>query len=140
MSEKSVQLAYKIRRHALEMTNRGGTSHIGSIFSMADFVAVLYADVLRGEGESLNVQEEELIKHCAMALRKIASDKGVPAKGGAGLVIGIIAGVLAVLLLLGGVFTTLLWKRVESPAMRDDAMDGGYSNSLTNAAEAVSLS
>ena len=47
MSEKSVQLAYKIRRHALEMTNRGGTSHIGSIFSMADFVAVLYADVLR---------------------------------------------------------------------------------------------
>ena len=47
MSEKSVQLAYKIRRHALEMTNRGGTSHIGSIFSMVDFVAVLYADVLR---------------------------------------------------------------------------------------------
>ena len=46
MSEKSVQLAYKIRRHALEMTNRGGTSHIGSILSMADFVAVLYADVL----------------------------------------------------------------------------------------------
>ena len=47
MSEKSVQLAYKIRRHALEMTNRGGTSHIGSIFSTVDFVAVLYADVLR---------------------------------------------------------------------------------------------
>lgn len=46
MSEKSVQLAYKIRRHALEMTSRGGTSHIGSIFSMADFVAVLYADIL----------------------------------------------------------------------------------------------
>ena len=46
MSDKSVQLAYKIRRHALEMTNRGGTSHIGSIFSMADIVAVLYADVL----------------------------------------------------------------------------------------------
>ena len=47
MSEKSVRLAYQIRRHALEMTNRGGTSHIGSIFSTADFVAVLYADVLR---------------------------------------------------------------------------------------------
>jgi len=46
MSDKSVQLAYKIRRHALEMTNRGGTSHIGSIFSMADLAAVLYADVL----------------------------------------------------------------------------------------------
>lgn len=46
MSQKSVQLAYQIRRHALEMTNRGGTSHIGSIFSMADLVAVLYADIL----------------------------------------------------------------------------------------------
>lgn len=44
--EKSLQLAHKIRLHALEMTNRGGTAHIGSIFSMADLVAVLYADVL----------------------------------------------------------------------------------------------
>ena len=45
--QKSLELAHKIRLHALEMTNRGGTSHIGSIFSMADLVAVLYADVLR---------------------------------------------------------------------------------------------
>ncbi|MCI5957819.1 MAG: transketolase, partial [Clostridiales bacterium] len=44
--EKSLDLAYKIRLHALEMTSLGGTSHIGSIFSMADLVAVLYADVL----------------------------------------------------------------------------------------------
>ncbi len=46
MNEKSLDLAYKIRLHSLEMTSRGGTSHIGSIFSMADIVAVLYADVL----------------------------------------------------------------------------------------------
>ena len=45
--QKSRELAYKIRLHALEMTSRGGTSHIASIFSMADLVAVLYADVLR---------------------------------------------------------------------------------------------
>ncbi|MDD3214864.1 MAG: transketolase, partial [Eubacteriales bacterium] len=44
--EKSKQLAYKVRRHALDMTSRGGTAHIGSIFSMADIVAVLYADVM----------------------------------------------------------------------------------------------
>ncbi len=44
--EKSRNLAYQIRLHGLEMTNRGGTSHIGSIFSMADLIAVLYADVL----------------------------------------------------------------------------------------------
>lgn len=50
--EKSVNLAYKIRLHALEMTNRGGTSHIASIFSMADLVAVLYADVLRYDAKN----------------------------------------------------------------------------------------
>jgi transketolase len=44
--EKSRNLAYKVRRHALDMTSRGGTAHIGSIFSMADIVAVLYADVM----------------------------------------------------------------------------------------------
>lgn len=31
--QKSRELAYKIRLHALEMTSRGGTSHIASIFS-----------------------------------------------------------------------------------------------------------
>lgn len=45
--QKSKELAYKVRRHALDMTSRGGTAHIGSIFSMADIIAVLYADVLR---------------------------------------------------------------------------------------------
>ena len=44
--ENSKDLAYRVRRHALDMTSRGGTAHIGSIFSMADIVAVLYADVL----------------------------------------------------------------------------------------------
>ena len=107
MSEKSVQLAYKIRRHALEMTSRGGTSHIGSIFSMADFVAVLYADILNynpadpkwdgrdrvllskghaGAGMYAALAEsgffpvEELINHCQNGSRFSGhvSHKGVP--------------------------------------------------------------
>ena len=107
MSEKSVQLAYKIRRHALEMTNRGGTSHIGSIFSMADFVAVLYAEILSynpadpkwdgrdrvllskghaGAGMYAALAEsgffpvEELINHCQNGSRFSGhvSHKGVP--------------------------------------------------------------
>jgi transketolase len=41
------ELASKIRLHALKMTSGGGSSHIGSVFSMADIVAVLYAQVLR---------------------------------------------------------------------------------------------
>lgn len=40
-------LAARIRRHALHMTSTGGSSHIGSILSMADLLAVLYGGVLR---------------------------------------------------------------------------------------------
>ena len=47
MLRDSRQLAKQIRIHALRMTSSGGSSHIGSILSMADIVAVLYGDVLR---------------------------------------------------------------------------------------------
>ena len=40
-------LAFRIRRHALRMTSRGGSSHIGAVFSIADILAVLYGAVLR---------------------------------------------------------------------------------------------
>jgi transketolase len=42
----SVELARRIRKHALRMTSKGGSSHIGAVLSMADIVAVLYAEVL----------------------------------------------------------------------------------------------
>ena len=41
------ELARKIRIHALKMTNLGSSSHIGSIFSIVDILAVLYGRVLR---------------------------------------------------------------------------------------------
>ena len=40
-------LAKAIRLHALRMTSTGGSSHVGSVFSMADLLAVLYGKVLR---------------------------------------------------------------------------------------------
>lgn len=43
----SRELAKRIRKHALRMTSVGGSSHIGAVLSMADLLAVLYADVLR---------------------------------------------------------------------------------------------
>lgn len=43
----SQQLAWKIRRHGIEMTHRSGGSHIGAVLSVADIMAVLYADVLQ---------------------------------------------------------------------------------------------
>ncbi|UWP59028.1 transketolase [Ruminococcus gauvreauii] len=47
----SEQLAWKIRRHGVEMTHLSGGSHIGAIMSVADIVAVLYTDVLNYRSE-----------------------------------------------------------------------------------------
>lgn len=43
----SQQLANSIRRSALHMVHKANASHIGSCLSIADIVAVLYADFLR---------------------------------------------------------------------------------------------
>jgi len=40
------QLAKNIRCHALRMTSRGQSSHIASVFSMTDLLAVLYGEIL----------------------------------------------------------------------------------------------
>ena len=42
----SEQLAWKIRRHGVEMTHLSGGSHLGAILSVADIVATLYGNVL----------------------------------------------------------------------------------------------
>ena len=39
-------LANRIRSHSVQMTSRGGSSHIASVLSIADILAVLYGDVL----------------------------------------------------------------------------------------------
>ncbi len=44
---KSIELAWLIRRHGIEMTHLSGGSHIGAILSVADIVAFLYTDVLK---------------------------------------------------------------------------------------------
>jgi transketolase len=43
----SVALARRLRRHAVGMTQRSGASHLGSVLSIADILAVLYGGVLR---------------------------------------------------------------------------------------------
>lgn len=47
IASDSRELARRVRIHALRMTSEGGSSHIGSALSIADILAVLYADVLR---------------------------------------------------------------------------------------------
>ena len=46
MKHSSESLARKIRLHGLEMTNLGNSSHIGSILSVSDIVAVLYGGLM----------------------------------------------------------------------------------------------
>lgn len=43
----SIELANRIRMHGLEMTRVSKGSHIASILSVADIMAVLYADIVR---------------------------------------------------------------------------------------------
>lgn len=43
----TLELAKRIRRHAVEMTHLGKSSHVGSVLSMADLIAVLYGSVMR---------------------------------------------------------------------------------------------
>ncbi len=48
----SEQLAWKIRRHGIEMTHLSGGSHIGAIMSVADIIGVLYAEILNFDIEN----------------------------------------------------------------------------------------
>lgn len=47
MLQTPEELARNIRIHAVEMTHRGRSSHVGSVLGMADIMAALYAGVLR---------------------------------------------------------------------------------------------
>lgn len=59
MSSKSKQLAKKIRLHALEMTHLGKSSHIGSILSIADILAVLYGEVMNYDPNEPNYDKRD---------------------------------------------------------------------------------
>ena len=48
----SEELAWKIRRHGIEMTHLSGGSHIGAILSVADIIAVLYTDVMKYDADN----------------------------------------------------------------------------------------
>ena len=43
----SIELALAIRKHTIVMTNLGKSSHVGSVLSIADILAVLYSEVLK---------------------------------------------------------------------------------------------
>ena len=58
---KSEQLAWLIKRHGIEMTHLSHGSHIGSILSVADIVAVLYNDVANITPENIRQDMERIV-------------------------------------------------------------------------------
>jgi len=55
----TVELARRIRIHALRMTSAGGSSHIGACLSIADMLAVLYGTWLRVRPQEPNWPERD---------------------------------------------------------------------------------
>jgi transketolase len=73
-------LARKIRVHAVRMTNRGKSSHVGSVLSIAEVMAVLYGRILRVDPENPQWRERDrfiLSKgHAAAAVYAVLAERG----------------------------------------------------------------
>lgn len=59
MKYSSEQLAWLIRRHGIEMTHLSGGSHLGAILSVADIMAVLYAEILKYDSKNPKWDERD---------------------------------------------------------------------------------
>ena len=55
----SKDLSKFIRINSLKMTSSGGSSHIGSIFSIADILAVLYIDYLKYDVKNIKLHDRD---------------------------------------------------------------------------------
>jgi transketolase len=79
-SGTSLELARRIRLHALRMTSSGGSSHIGSCFSIADILAVLYHGILQIDpNDSQNPQRDRFILskgHAGAAVYAVLAESG----------------------------------------------------------------
>lgn len=76
----SEQLAWKIRRHGVEMTHISHGSHIGAILSVADIVAVLYDGVANVNPKNPKMPDRDRIilskGHAGAAIYAALAEKG----------------------------------------------------------------
>lgn len=76
----TVELAARIRRHALRMVHHAQASHVGTCLSMADLLAVLYHDILRIDPQRPDWPQRDrflLSKgHGAAALYAVLAEQG----------------------------------------------------------------
>ena len=79
-TSKSEQLAWLIRRHGIEMTHLSGGSHIGAILSVADIIAVLYADIMKYNPQETKWRERDRVilskGHAGAALYAALAENG----------------------------------------------------------------
>ena len=80
LTQDTEELAYRIRRLALEMVHRADSSHIGGALSVADILAVLYGRVLRVRPEEPEWPERDRLVfskgHACTALYAALALKG----------------------------------------------------------------
>ncbi len=55
----TVELARRIRLHAVKMTSLGKSSHVASVLSMADLIAVLYGSILRVDPKNARWEDRD---------------------------------------------------------------------------------
>ena len=76
----SLELAKKIRIHALKMAHRGGGSHIGSALSICDILAVLYKKILNIDSKNPKLDNRDrfiLSKgHAGAAIYAVLAETG----------------------------------------------------------------
>lgn len=76
----SKELAYRIRKHAIEMTNFSKASHIGAILSITDIIAVLYNEVMKIDPNNpLDDSRDRFILskgHAGVAVYSALAEKG----------------------------------------------------------------
>ena len=76
----SEKLAYSIKRHGLLMTHLSHGSHIGAILSVADIMAVLYADVLRVKSDDPRWEDRDRLilskGHAGAAVYAALAERG----------------------------------------------------------------
>lgn len=76
----SEQLAWKIRRHGIEMTHLSKGSHIGAILSVADIIGVLYNDIANVDPENPKMSNRDRIilskGHAGAAIYAALAEKG----------------------------------------------------------------
>jgi transketolase len=76
----SIQLAWKIRRHGIEMTHLSGGSHIGAILSVTDIIAVLYNDIAYVDPKNPKMSDRDRIilskGHAGAAIYAALAERG----------------------------------------------------------------